>query len=202
MSKSDYTIVYRGSIFRVLQKKYHFPDGKIKVFEIAERSPGVRIIVISGTNLLLTREWRHEINGFDFRLPGGKIFDSLKDFEKNLSDMQVHAKLAAKRELLEETKIDLPANNFVLFQISKGGATVAWDLYYFAVENTQDDIKADAICTEEGEEISIDWYPLPTVAQYCIDGKISEDRTVSVLLKYLYSQGYVKIMKNMDGYYE
>jgi hypothetical protein len=57
-------IVYQGRILEIVQKEV---GGKI--FEIARRSPGVRLIILKDESILLTKERRHEYNGYDYRLP-------------------------------------------------------------------------------------------------------------------------------------
>ena len=49
--------------------------------EIVRRPPGVRLLIVKEGNVLLTKEYRHEADGYDFRLPGGKVFESLRDFK-------------------------------------------------------------------------------------------------------------------------
>ena len=64
-------IVFRGKIVEVVQ------DAKR---EFARRSPGVRLLIIKGNQTLLTKEYREEIKSFDYRLPGGKVFDTLVNY--------------------------------------------------------------------------------------------------------------------------
>jgi hypothetical protein len=42
------------------------------------------MIITDGSRILITKEWRNEQNGFDYRLPGGKVFDSLREYEEKL----------------------------------------------------------------------------------------------------------------------
>src|SRR5882724_7934025 len=57
------------------------PDGR--VFEIARRAPGVRLIIIDKQQrkVLMTKEFRQELKDDDYRLPGGKVFDTLGEYE-------------------------------------------------------------------------------------------------------------------------
>jgi hypothetical protein len=72
-------IVAKGKIFELVQLEQ--PDGRI--FEVARRTPGVRLIIpdYATEKILLTKEFRRELNDFDYRLPGGKVFDTLDEFE-------------------------------------------------------------------------------------------------------------------------
>src|SRR5262245_50284096 len=72
----------RGRIFRLITQRMRLSDGSELDFEFAERAPGVRVLLTDGKNILLTKEWRVEIHAWDYRLPGGKVVDSLKEYLK------------------------------------------------------------------------------------------------------------------------
>ena len=63
------TTAYKGKIFEIVEKELE-ENGKTKVFEFARRAPGVRLIVPKGNELMITKEFRHEIGGYDYRLAG------------------------------------------------------------------------------------------------------------------------------------
>ncbi len=44
------------------------------MFETAVRSPGVRLIIVKDNQMLITKEFRGELDDYDYRLPGGKVF--------------------------------------------------------------------------------------------------------------------------------
>jgi 8-oxo-dGTP pyrophosphatase MutT (NUDIX family) len=128
--------VFHGKIVRVIHQNVSLPTGKKIVFELAERSPGVRILVSVGDSILMTKEWRKEINGWDYRLPGGKVFDTLDEyisFKNSSNDLTSIATACAKKELQEETGIDLEVSLFKHIHTSIVGATISWDLLYFVV---------------------------------------------------------------------
>ena len=93
------------------------------------RPPGVRAIITSNDQILLNREYRYEINEWDYRLPGGKVFDSFIDYEKAINNNSIIdcIKNGLSREIFEETGL-LP-KKFELFYKSILGFTVEWDLY-------------------------------------------------------------------------
>lgn len=174
--------VYRGKIFCVQKQKME-GNGKTIEFELARRSPGVRIIVLHEGLMLITKEFRYDINRFDFRLPGGKVFDTLEEFERaSASDISQAAHRAAQRESKEEAGVEL--TDVQLLCISNAGATIEWDLYYF-IARAQSVGKSSV---EHGENIEVLWKSFEEVKQMCLNGSISEDRTVGVLLRYLLSQ--------------
>src|SRR3989338_6098287 len=99
-------IRYKGKLFEVVSEPVEI-EGKMVQFEKVRRSPGVRLIMQDGQgNILLTREYRRELGKFDYRLPGGKVFDSLdewNEFKQHGGDIIEKAKQAARKEAKEET---------------------------------------------------------------------------------------------------
>ena len=170
-------IKYSGKIIEVV----HFKNGS-RTFEKARRSPGVRALIVSDGKILLSKEFRQEINGYDFRLPGGKVFDALEDFKLHINENLVqYATDAVVKEVKEE--VGLLAKNPTLLKVSKAGATVEWDLYYFLIKEFKKNEKGQEL--EEGEDITFDWFNFEDVKQLCIEQKIQEDRSVGVLLSYV-----------------
>jgi len=175
------TITHKGTIIEVVQKEVEI-NGKKKVFEFARRSPGTRLIIPKGNTVLLSKEFRSELGAYDFRLPGGKVFDTLDEYNASLdssTDINESARIAAIKEAREEVGVEV--KDLTLFHKSICGATVVWDLFYFIVneftETTQN--------LEEGEDITFEFVDREKVKQMCLDGSISEERSALVLLKYL-----------------
>ncbi len=174
-------ITYRGKIIEVVEKEVDRKGRKI-IFEIARRAPGTRIIIAKNDQILLTREYRHEIDGYDYRLPGGKVYDLLEDYNNALRDgvdIAEAAKAGAKKEAFEEAGIE--ANEITFFHKSICGATVVWDLFYYVVT----DFKEAGQHLEEDEEIQVEWVHKDKVRKMCIDGTVSEERSALVLLRYI-----------------
>lgn len=192
-------VMYTGSLFQVIRRKERFTvpiDDEEKhvdiEYELAKRPPGVRAIVIQNGKLLLNREFRYELNGWDYRLPGGKVFDTQKQAQvsnhKNGEEMMQYVEQALMKELWEEA--DLKVRNYSLYECSHNGFTVEWDLYYYIVDEFESFGKQKD-CPEQQskfEYIQPCWVDYGTVLQYCIDKKISEERSVGVLLRFLLSQ--------------
>jgi 8-oxo-dGTP pyrophosphatase MutT (NUDIX family) len=156
-----------------------------KVYEFARRSPGIRLIIISPENkILLTKEYRPELKAWDFRLPGGKVFDSLSQYNaflKSGDDILVMAAAAARLEAEEE--VGLKIENPLHVATSPCGATMRWDLYYFVVSN----YTSSAQKLGQGENIETIWLSLDEAQNLALTGQISEDRSAAVLLRYLHS---------------
>ena len=168
-------VKYRGKIIEVFEEEH----GN-KVFEIARRSPGVRALIVSDDKILLSKEFRAETNNYDYRLPGGKVFDTLDEFVKHDEDSILpYAEKAVVKEVYEE--VGLLAKNPKLIKISKAGATISWDLYYFEIKDFSKDVQH----LEDGEDITFDWYTIGEVLELLKNDKIQEDRSVGVILNYI-----------------
>ena len=136
--KPNFTIAYRGKMFEVVTW-----EGKPGVmFEAAVRAPGVRLIIETEKDankaLLMTREIRREAGGVDYRLPGGKVFDSLEEFDNHRdsgSDISEAAQTAAEKEGYEEAGIS--GGTYKFLETTTAGASVEWDLHYFKVTDAQ-----------------------------------------------------------------
>jgi len=179
----DEQIVYSGRIFEIVKQPMKI-GAKVVDFEIVRRSPGVRLLVVRDGNILLVKEFRAEHEGFDYRLPGGKVFDSLKDYKKTLDggkDILKYAVEAARKECLEETGISVKMIEHV--HTARCGASVSWDMYYFLVDDF--DEKEDGQNLEDGEVIYPEWKTFDEAKQLCLKGDVKEDRTVGVLLRFL-----------------
>lgn len=165
-------VVFEGKIIEVLTKPVKLGD-KVVEFERARRSPGTRLLIVKNKEVLLTKEYRHELNDYDYRLPGGKVFDKLKDYS---------AFLDTKKECLEEAGI--LAKDLKLIKVSKAGSTIEWDLYYFLVE----DFEQKEQNLELGEDIKPEWFSFQKAKMLCLKDKVNEDRSLGILLKYLCEQ--------------
>lgn len=176
-------IKYQGKILEIVEFEVS-QAGKTMIFEKARRSPGVRLIVRDGTKILLTKEDRHEVGGYDYRLPGGKVIDKLADYNAALAsgvDIKEAAKEAAVREAREEAGLAIEKDGLSFIHKSVCGTTVEWDLFYFAADTFG---KAEQEF-DEGEDITATFYEEADVRRMCLDGTISEERSALVLLKYL-----------------
>ncbi len=174
-------ITYKGKIIEVVQKDVE-QAGVKKMFEFARRSPGTRLIIPQGKTILLTKEFRHELDGYDYRLPGGKVYDSLDEYNSALErgvDINESAQRAAIKEAHEEAGIEVKDISF--FHKSVCGATIVWDLYYFVVN----DFSKVEQQLEHGEDIVFEYFDCEKARGMCLDGSISEERSALVLLRYL-----------------
>lgn len=182
-------IVGSGRIFELVQTTQ--PDGR--VFEVARRAPGVRVIIADKSNrqLLLSREFRHELGEWDYRLPGGKVFDSLDEFAAfrgSGGDIAEPAAAKAKAEASEEAGVDV--TDVRLYATSTLGATVEWDLYvYEATDWVLDDRGQQLEDSEVGHIDEPVWCTYDDVRAKIMNGEMHEDRIAMILLRWLEEHG-------------
>lgn len=176
-------IFAKGKLFELVHLKQD--DGR--VFEVARRAPGVRLIVHDekAGKILLTKEFRRELGEWDWRLAGGKVFDSLDEFEafrRSGEDIITAAKTQAINEAQQEAGVEIASLN--LYKKSVLGATVEWDLYVFETTDWQLSVEGQEL--EVGEKIEADnWLTYEEVREKILSGGMQEDRIALVLLRWL-----------------
>ena len=175
-------ISYQGKMLEIVEQPMRAGE-KSFTREFARRSPGVRLIVPThdGT-ILLTREYRPELKAYDYRLPGGKVIDTLEEYNSFLktgADIKAKAREAAEREAKEE--VGIVVKDAELFAVSRCGLTVEWDLYYFVVTAHEQSVQE----LEAGEDITVVPTEISEARKMCLDGRINEERSALILLRYL-----------------
>jgi len=173
-------IVFQWKIIEVVHQTMKIGKHEL-VFEIAKRSPWVRLIICDKDKILLTKEYRKELKWLDYRLPGGKVFNALAEYNKNKKNIKKYALAAAKHECEEET--GLIAQDPKLYHISTAWATVEWDLYYYIVKKFKHHAKWQQL--EAWEYIDVEWKTKKEILALIKKWEMHEDRSVGVLLKYL-----------------
>ncbi|MDO8565020.1 MAG: NUDIX hydrolase [bacterium] len=173
---------YTGKIFEIFDREVERDGQKKFTAEIVRRPPGTRLIIVKDDKVLLTKEYRFEIGEYDFRLPGGKVYDTLEEYKKALTsgvNIVEAAKAGAIKEAAEEAGIK--ANNAAFLQKSICGMTVIWELFYFLISDFTQDVQH----LEQDEDIQVVWTDRNKAREMCLDGSMKEERSALVLLKYL-----------------
>lgn len=179
-------IFAKGKLFELIQTEQL--DGRI--FEVARRAPGVRLIIADqdAQKILLTKEFRQELGEWDYRLPGGKVFDSLDEYESFRSeggDIAAVAERKAMEESIEEAGIQI--NTLTEFKKSTLGATVEWDLFVFESKDWQQHEAGQQL--ETGEHIEADnWFTYEDAAAMALEGHMQEERIALILLQWITKQ--------------
>lgn len=181
------TIHASGKLFELVHVTQ--PDGR--VFEVARRAPGTRVIIANKQKkkLLLTQEYRQELGRSDYRLPGGKVFDSLAEYEahrKKGDDIMQAAAVKARAEAAEEAGILVDEVSFI--KKSALGATVEWDLYVFEAVSWGEHEAGQAL--EHGEQVDhVGWYDFTAAERMILNGDMQEERIALILLQWLKKHG-------------
>ena len=168
-------------MLEIVEETKPIPDtNKLKTFEFARRAPGVRAIIIRNNKIALSKEYRYEIGKYDYRLPGGKVFDSLEEYKRHLNeDLLPYAEAAVINECKQE--VGFKIKNPKLIHISNGGGSIVWDLYFFEIK----DFEKCKTNLEEGELVSgIEWRSIDEIKKLAIANQMSEDRSLGVLFRY------------------
>lgn len=193
--KPDFNVVFRGRIFEIV----HFEGKPGVTFEAAVRAPGTRLLIETEKDgikaLLMNREIRREAKGYDFRLPGGKVFDSLAQLDAHRTSgdpIEPIAEHAARKEGHEEAGID--GGEYELIQISTAGATVDWDLYYYRVTGAE--MGQQNLDDLEQGDIDVVILSAHEIFEKLSAGEIMEGRSAAVLWKWLQSNEFITFTQN------
>lgn len=182
--------VYSNGLFEFVEtEEEHLVNNNKTTLKrtFVRRSPGIRALIINkddNKKILLSKEFRYELDKWDYRLPGGKVFDSLEDYKESLEkgDILKHVEETVPKEVLEEVGIIVKDKN--LIKVSHAGASVVWDLYYYEINDYE--ISYDGPKLEENEFVDgYVWKTYDEIIDMCTKHEINEDRTVGVLLSYI-----------------
>ncbi len=189
--KPKFDIAYRGKMFEVVTW-----EGKPGVtFEAAVRAPGVRLIIeVDKENkkaLLMTREIRREVGGHDYRLPGGKVFDTLAELDAHRQsglDIGPFIQATLEREGREEAGIS--GGHYELLEVSHAGSSVEWDLYYFLVTGAA--MGEQQLTEEEKGDIEKVVLSAEEIFEKLKNREIKEGRSADILWSWLENNNFIK----------
>jgi len=180
MSDTPWQMVWKGTLLGI---ERHAQRG----WERAVRPPGVRLMLHNESDeILLTEEFRSELNKKDFRLPGGKVFDDLDSYLAVRGDDAALAEAvlrAAKLEAKQETGVD-EIENLSVFAKALAGGSVEWDLYYLSgtiLARSDQQLEED----EKERGITVHFFTPAEIRVMLTDGSIAEERSQAVLARYL-----------------
>ncbi len=176
-------IIAKGKIFELVHATQE--DGR--VFEIARRAPGVRVIIEDKNEgkIVLTKEFRRELDAWDYRLPGGKVFDTLDEYEAFRTSGEDMLEVAGYKAIAESREeAGLAVENIEFVGTSTLGATVEWDLYVFRADGKHDDTTMRSL--EAGEQVEENvWVTYDEAKRMILAGDMQEDRIALALLRWL-----------------
>jgi 8-oxo-dGTP pyrophosphatase MutT (NUDIX family) len=158
-------VMFVGKHFRILHEDVESEPGQTVTFEYVERTDGARIIAVDDGKVLLTREYRHELSDYDWRLPGGRL-----NADEAASD-------AAKRELAEETGVR--AEQWRFLWSTTPDSTVRYQRHFFLAER----ISTGEPNRDPGERLSVHWVELPDACELALSGAMREEISALSLLR-------------------
>ena len=180
--------IFNNGFFEFLEVEEEFiinQEKKQVKRNMVRRPPGIRALIVNEKDqILLSKEFRYELKEWDYRLPGGKVFDSLEDYKLAIKHNNIMENVlkTVPKEVMEE--VGLIVSNPELIKVSHDGAGVVWDLYYFLVKDYK--ISHEGPQLEENEIVNgYSWFTFDEIINMCRENLIHEDRTVGVLLTYI-----------------
>lgn len=181
--------LFDNSLFEFIKTEEEFiVNGELKLVKrnMVRRPPGIRAIIVDkkSKKILLSKEYRYELKKWDFRLPGGKVFDNIEEYKKSLENNTVleNVERTVAKEVKEEVGIQI--KNQSLFKITTAGSGVIWDLFYYEITDFK--IIENGQQLEEHEFVEgFVWKTFNEIQEMCINQQINEDRSVGVLLTYV-----------------
>lgn len=165
LSSATARVVFEGKHFTVVHETVDGPDGVPQTFEYVLRRDGARIIAIEDGAVLLSREFRHELQADDWRLPGGKL-----DPDENPGD-------GARREFREET--GYRGGTWEYLWSSTPDSTVRYQRHFFLAHHVEPGEPA----RDPGEQISTHWVAIDEACELALSGAIREEISALALLR-------------------
>jgi ADP-ribose pyrophosphatase len=160
------TVVFTGKWFTVEQAEVTQPNGRTFLAEWVSRTDGVRVLARNEDGeVLITDEYRGELQARDYRLPGGKV-------ENGHTPLQ-----AAIAELREET--GFRAARWTPIACTQAFSMVRYSLHYFEAR----DLTLDPVEHDEGEDIQVRWLTLADAVAMALDCRIGEDLSALQILR-------------------
>ncbi len=181
--------IFNNGFFEFIEsEKEYIIDENKKIIKrnIVRRPPGIRALIVNkkDNKILLSKEYRYELENWDYRLPGGKVFENLEDYKQALKEDKVLKQVEKTVPKEVEEEVGLIVKNPHLLKISKAGAGVEWDLYYYEI--TEYEVDSTGPKLEEDEVIEgYVWKSFDEIIDMCINKKIQEERTTAILLTYI-----------------
>ena len=166
--------------------------------EVARRPPGVRILVHNAGKYLLLKEFRSELGRWDYRLAGGKIFESQSQhlaFLVSGDDILDAASGAVVAEAREE--LGIKVHSATILRKSSAGATIDWDLYFFQVLSFEEIPQGPS--PESTELLVAEWHGHTSVLELIKSGEFSEDRSIGLLLQDMLQRGILQANDNQTA---
>lgn len=159
--------VYRGKVVDLGIETVELPNGESAELEILRHPGGAATVALDDQErVCLLRQYRHAAGGWLWELPAGKIDPGEDPFT------------TASRELVEEAGVESDDwTDLGRMHSSPGVFTEVIHLYLAR------DLRAAATNHETHEVIEIHWMPLRQALEWCIDGTVTDAKTLIGLFR-------------------
>ena len=159
--------VYKGRVLRLRVDTVALPNGKTSLREVVEHPGGVGILALAenGT-VLLVRQYRYAFGRTLLEIPAGKREPGEEPF------------VTAQRELKEEVGATA-ADWQPLGQIIASPGCYDEVLYLYLAQ----DLHYGATDPDEDEFLAVERMPLDQLARLCLEGEVTDAKTVCAVLK-------------------
>ena len=165
--QSTRQIHFRGKVVDMTTESIQLPNGKQLLMDIVVHPGGAAVVALDDSDqVCLLRQYRGAIDEWVWELPAGKI------------DHREPAQETARRELMEEVGLHAKHWHTLGHVISSPGVFTEKVYLYLATGLSQ-----HASQQEEHEVFEIHWLPLADSLQWCMDGSISDAKSVAGLLR-------------------
>lgn len=159
--------VFRGKVVDVGLENVELPNGKSVELEIIRHPGGAAAVVLDDDEqVCLLRQYRHAAGGWLWELPAGKIDPGEDPFD------------TARREALEEAGVE--AVDWIDLGLMNSSPGVFTEVIYLYLARGLRQTRHDH---ETDEVIEIHWLPLAQALDWCIDGTITDAKTLIGLFR-------------------
>ena len=154
--------IYHGQVIDVGIDTVDLPQGRRVELEIIRHPGGAATVALDAqSRVCLLRQYRHAADGWLWELPAGKL------------DPGERPEVTAQRELGEEA--GLGAESWVsLGQMHSSPGVFTEVIHLFLARS----LSATTQSHETDELIEVHWVPLPQALDWCLDGTISDAKTL------------------------